>query len=156
MSESSGSSEGTQEVWRVERYQYTNPATGQTYPLPFVTDGQCHVMTTGHGPQTDYFNYEEIWSDTKIEFAFDAGVVDPNTYQVFLGRALEKHPELWIGSPRDAELLGHLLSNLRQALCMLRTGPTEEQRIGTVEFVLSRGWSRWTSFAGFQTEERVR
>jgi hypothetical protein len=156
MSGSSDFSEGTEKVWRVESYQYTNPTSGRTYPRSIVTNGRCRVIGTGHGPHGDFFNYEEIWGDTKIEFAFDAGIVDPNTYQVFLGRALEKHPEFWTGLPRDADLLRHLLSNLRQALCMLRTGPTEEQRIRTVVFLLSRGWSRWTSLAGFQTEEHVR
>jgi hypothetical protein len=153
---SSGSSEGTDKVWRVERYQYTAPKTNRTYPRHTVTDGRCRVREAGHAPGYDKFIYEETLEGVNIEFAFDAIIANPNSYNVLLGLALEKHPDLWNGSPRDADLLRHLLSNLRQALCMLRTGPTEEHRIRTVEFVLSRGWSRWTSFAGFQTEERVR
>jgi hypothetical protein len=145
-----------QKEWRLEYYDYTDQAIGRTYPLPIMTDGSCRVIVNGLWPVLSRFTYEEIWADMKLEFAFEAGVVDPNTYQVLLGRALEKHPELWTGSSRDAELLGHLMSNMRQALSLLRTGPSEETRIRTVEFILSRGWSRWTTFAGFQTEERVR
>jgi hypothetical protein len=71
-----------------------------------------------------------------------------------LARALEQHPEFWLGLPRDADLLRHLMSNIRQGLCLLKSGPSDEQRITEVEFVLSR-WSRWKNFPNFKTDEHV-
>jgi hypothetical protein len=130
MSGSSKSKSGTENVWRVEHYQRTGPVTGETYPLPIFTDGRCRVTTNTLGPFADRFTYEETWAGRKIEFASSAGPVDSddsNTYQVSLSRALEKHPEFWTDTPRDADLLRHLMSNIRQALSLLRRGPQRIQ-----------------------------
>jgi hypothetical protein len=158
MSERTDDSIDAQEQWYLEHYQFTNPVTGNTYPKPIMTNGECRVIVDLRaGPFGHRFRYEETWTEIRIEFAFAAIIIgQPGTaYQVFLGLALEDHPEFWVGVPRDAELLRHLMSNIRQALCLLKSGPTDETRIRTVEFVLS-SWSRWQTFAGFHTQEHVR
>jgi len=59
-----------------------------------------------------------------------------------------------VGSPRDTDLVEHLMSNNRQALCLLKSGYSEDSRIGRVEFVLST-WSRWKTPLNFKTAEVV-
>jgi hypothetical protein len=147
----------SEDIWRLDHYQYTNPVTGETYPHPIMTNGRCRVIVDRRGPFGHRFTYEEMWADIRIEFSFQAVISDQlgTTYQVLLAHAFENHPELWTGTPRDAELLRHLMSNIRQALCLLKSGPSDETRIRTVEFVLS-SWLRWKEFASFQIEERVR
>jgi hypothetical protein len=85
----------------------------------------------------------------------DGPTPPPRTYQVFLGRALERRPEYWTGSPQDNELLYHLMANIRHALCLLRSGRSEETRIKTVEFALSNS-PYWKSLSNFQSGEIVR
>jgi hypothetical protein len=149
--------ENDQKEWHLEYYDYTNPVTGRTYPLPIMTDGRCRIVVLGQNAFVSSFTYEEMWAGAKIEFSFEAVYIGQarTTYQVILDSALERHPEFWLGSPRDTDLLRHLMSNIRQGLCLLKSGPRDEHRITAVEIVLSR-WSRWKDFSASGFEGRVR
>ena len=118
---------------------------------------RAHAETSDHDKWTVPGD-EETWSDVKIEFEFQAifvGGIASTTYQVLLAHALERCPEYWVGSPRDNDLLYHLMSNIRQTLCLLKSGYSEDTRIKTVEFVLST-LSRWKTLSNFKTAEVVR
>jgi hypothetical protein len=145
--------------WRLDHYKVANTVTGRILTMPIMTNGQCIVTALRRpGPLAHHFKYEETWTGSKLEFEFEAifiGAITSTTYQVFLGRALERRPEYWTGSLQDNALLYHLMANIRRALCLLRSGPSEESRIKTVEFVLSRS-SHWRTLSGFQSEEIVR
>src|SRR6516164_4413723 len=108
-------------MWQLEYYEHTDPETKDIYRRPIMTDGQCRIVVRGRSPFVSRFAYEETWADAKIEFNFEAAFSDQSgtTYQVMLARALEQHPEFWLGLPRDADLLRHLMSNIRQGLCLL-------------------------------------
>jgi hypothetical protein len=159
MSESPNFPGNSNSGWRLEYYEAENPVTARMLKLPIMTNGLCRVMTLERpGPLAHHFKYEETWSDVKIEFEFQAifvGGIASTTYQVLLAHALERCPEYWVGSPRDNDLLYHLMSNIRQALCLLKSGYSEDTRIKTVEFVLST-WSRWKTLSNFKTAEVVR
>ncbi len=161
MSEFSNSSDAPENGWRLEYYEVVGRITGEIFAMPIMTNGQCRVTTLARpGPLAHRFKYEETWAGSKIEFEFEAMFVDgptppPRTYQVFLGRALERRPEYWTGSPQDNELLYHLMANIRHALCLLRSGRSEETRIKTVEFALSNS-PYWKSLSNFQSGEIVR
>jgi hypothetical protein len=145
--------------WRLEYYEVANPLTGHLLKEPIMTNGQCRVTTLKRpGPLGHHFRYEDTWRDSKVVFEFPAilvGGILSTTYQVALGHALTKHPEYWGGLPCDNELLNHLMSSIRQALCMLKSGYSDETRIKTVEFALS-DWPHWKMLSGFQTSEIVR
>ena len=157
MSESPDSSGNSNSGWRLEHYEAENPVTGRMLKLPIMTNGLCRV-TTLKRPGAHHFKYEETWSDVEIiEFEFQAlfiGGIASTTYQVLLAHALERCPEYWVGSPRDNDLLYHLMSNIRQALCLLKSGCSEDTRIKRVEFVLST-WSHWKTLSNFKTAEVV-
>jgi hypothetical protein len=144
--------------WRLEYVEYTSSVIGDTLRRPNMTNGKCRVTTLFRpGPFAHGFKYEDEWRDIKIEFEFEAIFVGQSetTYQVFLGRALNERADYWDGSSRDNELLSHLMANIRQALCLLKSGYSEETRIRTVEFVLSK-WPHWKTVSGFQSAEIVR
>jgi hypothetical protein len=123
-----------------------------------MTNGQCRITTLSRpGSLAHSFRYEEAWKDSKIDFEFSAALLDgfgSTTYRVFLGIVLDKRLEYWTGSPRDNELLYHLMRNIRRGLCLLKGGASEETRIKTVEFALSTS-RRWRSLSNFHSEEIV-
>jgi len=145
--------------WRLEWYEAQNPVTGSILNRPIMTNGQCRVTALLlPGPLAHKFKYQEAWRELLLDFEFEAklmGGINATTYQVFLCLALERRPEYWIGSSRDQALLNCLMSNIRQALCLLRSGPTEATRIRTVEFVLSL-WSRWQTLSDYHSTEIIR
>ena len=145
--------------WRLEWYGAQNPVTGSILNRPIMTNGQCRVTALLlPGPLAHKFKYQEAWGELLLDFEFEAnlvGGINTTTYQVLLCLALERRPEYWIGSSRDQALLNCLMSNIRQALCLLRRGPTEATRIRTVEFALSP-WSHWQTFSDFRSTEIIR
>jgi hypothetical protein len=145
--------------WRLEWYEAQNPVTGGPLHRPIMTNGQCRVTALLlPGPLAHRFKYQEAWGELLLDFEFAAklvGGIDATTYQVFLSHALDQRPEYWTGSSRDDPLLNRLMSNIRQALCLLRSGPTETTRIRTVEFVLSL-WSRWQTLSDYRSTEIIR
>jgi hypothetical protein len=146
-----------EENWRLEGDEALNPETGLLQPV--MTNGKCRITTLKRpGPLGHHFEYVETWRELKFAFEFPAilmGGILSTTYQVALGHALKKHPEYLVGSPCDNELLNHVMSNIRQALCLLRSGPSEKSRIKKVEFALSN-WPYWQSLSDFETSEIVR
>jgi hypothetical protein len=159
MSESSNASGNDKSGWRLEYYPRKNVATGGTIKQPIMTKDLCQIKALKRpGPLGHHFKYEEAWMNSMFEFEFEAifvGGISSTTYQVFLGAALERHPEYWGGSPQDNALLDHLMANIREALSLLRSGPTEESRITRVEFVLSDS-PHWQRLSDFQSQEIVR
>jgi hypothetical protein len=159
MGELSNPSDGPEDEWRLERYDFFDPIIRANIALPLMTNGHCTVTALdGSALEVQSFKYEETWVELKIEFEFEAMFVGgprppSRIYLVFLGRALEKRSEYWTGSSRDNELLYRLMANIRQALCLLK-GKSEE-RIKTVEFVLSSS-PHFKSLSNFQSEEIVR
>ena len=158
MNESSDRADNAPGEWRLEYYEFTDPVFGDVLQRPIMTNGQCRVTALSlPGPLAHRFKYKEVWSGMRIEFEFEAiySSQSQNAYQVFLGHALKGRPEYWIGSSRDNELLSSLILNIRRALCLLQTGPSDSTRIRTVEFVLS-DWPHWKTLLGFQSAEIVR
>ena len=158
MIDSTHRGEEPRSVWRLDFYQDRHSVDGQPINRSIMTNSQCRVTTLLRpGPLAHRFSYQEVWRDVSLDFGFEAmfvGGINATTYQVFLARALEDHPEYWIGSRRDNDLLSHLMRCIREALCLLRSGPTEDTRIKRVEFALS-SWSRWKTFSNFKTAEIV-
>lgn len=158
MSQLPNSLDGSSNGWRLDYYEVKNLVTGSPLQRPIITNGQCRVTALKlPGPLAHLFKYEDTWGGEKIEFEFQAKLVGDatsTTYQVFLGWALEELHAHWVGSPRDNDLVEHLMSNIRQALCLLKSGYSEDSRIRRVEFVLSI-WSRWKTLLNFKTAEVV-
>src|SRR5262249_32427346 len=96
-----------------------------------------------------------------LRTSFDMDIRAPdqryNPYRIFSREqwaALRNDTPMTL-EPGEFSQLNRLMSNIRQALCLLRSGPTEATKIRTVELVLSL-WSGWKTVSDFRSTEIIR